>query len=99
MFAWPSATIAVMGGDQAAKTLTQIKLSKMGDVDNSVKENLYNKIKSQYDNQSDPRYGAARMWVDEIIDPRETRNVVIRSLEVLAHQTRMPEPKFGILQV
>ena len=99
MFAWPSAAIAVMGGDQAAKTLTQIKLSKMGDVNDDLKESLYNKIKKQYDKQADPRYAAARMWIDEIIDPRETRNVVIRSLEVVAHQTNMPEPKFGVLQV
>ena len=65
----------------------------------TVKEKLYNKIKSQYDEQSDPRYAGARMWVDEIIDPRETRNVIIRALEVIAHQRKIPEPKFGILQV
>ena len=60
---------------------------------------MYNKIKRHYDIQSDPRYAAARMWIDEIIDPRETRNVIIRSLQIVAHQTRMPEPKFGVLQV
>ena len=99
MFAWPSATIAVMGGDQAAKTLTNIKLAKMGDVDEKTKEELYTKIKSRYDIQSDPRYAAARLWIDEIIDPRETRNVLIRALEITAHQTKMPEPKFGVMQV
>ena len=99
MYAWPSARIAVMGGDQAAKTLTEIKLAKLGDVDEKTKEDMYNKIKSRYDMQSDPRYAAARMWIDEIIDPRETRNVLIRSLQIVAHQTRMPEPKFGVLQV
>jgi acetyl-CoA carboxylase carboxyltransferase component len=60
---------------------------------------LITKIKKNYDVQSDPRYAAARMWIDEIIDPRETRNVIIRSLEIVAHQTKMPEPKFGVLQV
>jgi len=99
MYAWPSARIAVMGGDQAAKTLTQIKLAKMGDVDKKTKDELYEKIKSRYDMQSDPRYAAARMWVDEIIDPRETRNVLIRTLEITAHQTVIPEPNFGLLQV
>jgi len=99
MFAWPSAKIAVMGGDQAAKTLTQIKLAKMGEVDEKTKEDLYNNIKNRYDIQSDPRYAAARMWLDEIIDPRETRKVIIRSLEITAHQTKMPSPKFGVLQV
>ncbi|SUZ49861.1 uncharacterized protein METZ01_LOCUS2715 [marine metagenome] len=99
MFAWPSAKIAVMGGDSAAKTLAQIKLAKMGDVDEKTKSDLIAKIKKNYDVQSDPRYAAARMWIDEIIDPRETRNVIIRSLEIVAHQTKMPEPKFGVLQV
>ena len=99
MFAWPSAKIAVMGGDSAAKTLAQIKLAKMGDVDEKTKSELISKIKKKYDTQSDPRYAAARMWIDEIIDPRETRNVLIRSLEIVAHQTQMPAPKFGVLQV
>ena len=99
MFAWPSAKIAVMGGDSAAKTLAQIKLAKMGDVDEKTKSDLLAKIKKNYDVQSDPRYAAARMWIDEIIDPRETRNVIIRSLEIVAHQTKIPEPKFGVLQV
>ena len=99
MFAWPSAKIAVMGGDSAAKTLAQIKLAKMGNVDEKTKSELISKIKKRYDLQSDPRYAAARMWIDEIIDPRETRNVLIRSLEIVAHQTQMPAPKFGVLQV
>ena len=60
---------------------------------------LYNKIKSHYDLQSDPRYAAARMWIDEIIDPRETRKVLMRALEITAHQTNITEPKYGILQV
>jgi acetyl-CoA carboxylase carboxyltransferase component len=99
MFAWPSAKIAVMGGEQAAKTLTQIKLSNMGDVDDKTKTELYEKIKSKYELQSDPRYAAARLWIDEIIDPKKTRNVLIRSLNIINNQTKMPEPKFGILQV
>ena len=99
MFAWPSAKIAVMGGDQAAKTLAQIKLAKMGDVDEKTKQKIYDDIKSVYEIQSNPRYAAARMWVDEIIDPAETRNVLIRSLKVINHQTKMPSPNFGVLQV
>jgi acetyl-CoA carboxylase carboxyltransferase component len=99
MFAWPSAKIAVMGGDSAAKTLSQIKLAKMGDVDDEIKQKIYNDIKSIYEVQSDPRYAAARMWIDEIIDPAETRKVLIRSLKIVSHQTKMPSPNFGILQV
>ncbi len=99
MFAWPSAKIAVMGGDSAAKTLSQIKLAKMGDVDDEIKKKIYDDIKSIYEVQSDPRYAAARMWIDEIIDPTETRKVLIRSLKVVNHQTKMPSPNFGVLQV
>jgi acetyl-CoA carboxylase carboxyltransferase component len=99
MFAWPSAKIAVMGGDSAAKTLSQIQLAKMGDVDDETKQKIYNDIKSIYEVQSDPRYAAARMWIDEIIDPAETRKVLIRSLKIVSHQTKMPSPNFGILQV
>jgi len=99
MFAWPSAKIAVMGGDSAAKTLSQIKLAKMGDVDDEIKQKIYDDIKSIYELQSDARYAAARMWIDEIIDPAETRKVLIRSLKVVSHQTKMPSPNFGVLQV
>ena len=63
------------------------------------KWSMIHKIKSLYDMQSDPRYAAARMWIDEIIDPRETRNVLIRTLQIVAHQTSMPAPTFGVMQV
>ena len=99
MYAWPSAKISVMGGSQAASTLMQIKLAKMGEITEEKKQEMYQKIKSRYDQQEDVRYAAARMWVDEIINPSETRNVLIRSLEIINHQTKMPEPKFGVLQV
>ena len=99
MYAWPSAKISVMGGSQAASTLMQIKLAKMGEVTEEKKQEMYQKIKSRYDQQEDVRFAAARMWVDEIINPSETRNVLIRSLEIINHQTKMPEPKFGVLQV
>ena len=99
MFAWPSAKIAVMGGEQAAKTLLEIKLSKINNIDEKTKTELFDKIKNNFDIQSDPRYGAARLWIDEIIDPRMTRNVLIRSLEIIQNQIESQEPNFGILQV
>ncbi len=98
MYAWPSAKIAVMGGEQAANTLMQIKLSKMGNITEELKKEMHDKIKKKYEQQSDPRYAAARMWIDEIIDPRETRNVIIRSLEIISCQINMSEPHYGILQ-
>ncbi len=99
MFSWPSSKIAVMGGDSAAKTLSQIKLSKMGDVSEEIKNNLYNEIKTIYDKQSDSRYAAARLWVDEIINPADTRSALVRSLEIISNQTSIPSPNFGVLQV
>ncbi len=99
MFAWPSAKIAVMGGHQSANTLLQIKLSKMGEVDEEVKNKLYHEIKSKYDEHENYRYGAARMWVDEIINPLETRDVLIKSLHIINNRDEIPSPNFGVLQV
>ena len=99
MFAWPSAKIAVMGGHQSASTLMQIKLAKMGEVNEETKNKMYEQIKSKYDEQENCRYGAARMWVDEIIDPIDTRNVLIQSLNIINNQEKIPAPNFGILQV
>ena len=99
MYAWPTAKIAVMGGSQAANTLFQIKLSKMGKIDDDKKNKLYNDIKEKYDKQENIKYGAARMWVDEIIMPQNTREVLIKSLDIVNHQTKIAEPKYGVLQV
>ena len=98
MYSWPSAKLAVMGGDQAAKTLMQIKLSKMSNVEEDKKQEIYNQIKADYDKQTKPEYGAARMWVDEIIRPEDTREILIRSLEIINNQTKLPEPKFSVFQ-
>ncbi len=99
VYAWPSSKIAVMGGDQAAKTLLQINLSKKGAIDKEIKDEMYKKIKSRYDQQSDIKYAAARLWVDEVIDPRDTRRIFIRSLEIINNQEKCPSPKFGVFQV
>ncbi len=99
MYAWPTAKIAVMGGAQAASTLADIQLARMKDATDEDRQRIVSEIQERYDHQSDPRYAAARMWVDEIIMPDETRAVLIRSLEVCDHQTKMPAPRFGVLQV
>ena len=98
MYSWPSAKLAVMGGDQAAKTLMQIKLSKMSNVEEDKKQEMYNQIKANYDKQAKPEYGAARMWIDEIINPIDTRSVIIRSLEIINNQVKLSEPKFSVFQ-
>jgi len=99
MFAWPSAKISVMGGEQAAKTLTEIQVSKMNNVDEEAKKEIFNKIKNRYDKQSDPRYAAARLWVDEIIDPRDTRKIIIECLDVVRNEGSIPKATYGALQV
>lgn len=98
-YAWPSATISVMGGDQASKTLLAIQLKNRGDdVSDEEKEALLAEIKDRYWAAAQPRYAAARQWFDEIIDPRETRAVISRSIEATAHQGKIGEFKVGVLQ-
>jgi acetyl-CoA carboxylase carboxyltransferase component len=99
LFAWPTAKIAVMGGEQAAKVLYKIKISKLGNISDKEKENIYNDIKESYDKQSDILYGAARMWIDEVINPLDTRYVLIRSLECISNQEFIEKANYGVLQV
>ena len=98
MYSWPSAKLAVMGGDQAAKTLMQIKVSKMSNVSDEQKQEIYDKIKLNYDKQTKAEYGAARMWIDEIINPLQTREILIRTLEIINNQDTLPEPRFSVFQ-
>tara|TARA_Y100001970_G_scaffold59721_1_gene76064 strand:+ start:13550 stop:15193 length:1644 start_codon:yes stop_codon:yes gene_type:complete len=99
LFAWPSAKIAVMGGEQAAKVLYNIKISKLGNISDEEKKKIYDSIKNKYDKQSDILYGAARMWVDEVINPLDTRYAIIRSLDVISNQNHIEETNYGVLQV
>jgi len=99
LFAWPSAKIAVMGGEQAAKVLYNIKISKLGNISDEEKEKIYNDIKKSYDKQSDILYGAARMWIDEVINPLDTRYVIVRSLDSIANQKNIDDANYGVLQV
>jgi acetyl-CoA carboxylase carboxyltransferase component len=102
VFAWPTAKYAVMSGDSAAGTLVEIKIKqlerggkKLSDIE--CKE-LYESVKKTYDEQTDPRYGAARLWIDKIIDPLETRDAITRALEAAALNPDVPEFKVGVLQ-
>ena len=74
-------------------------IKDISQVDDKTKKKLYNQIKEEYEKQSDCRYAAARMWVDEIILPNETRNVLIEALDVINHQDEVEQSNFGILQV
>jgi len=99
--AWPTAKIAVMGGTQAAKVLSQIKMSSMKkqnlEIDVEKEKEIFNETKEKYDRQTQADYAAARLWVDAIIDPRNTRKVISESLSVANHA---PIEKFnvGVLQ-
>ncbi len=98
-YAWPSASISVMGGDQASKTLLAIQLKNRGDqVSETEKTTLLDEIKARYWAAAQPRYAAARQWFDEIIDPRETRALISRSINAAAHQGKIEEFKVGVLQ-
>jgi 3-methylcrotonyl-CoA carboxylase beta subunit len=102
VFAWPTARYAVMSGDAAAGTLVEVKVkqlerggTKLGEEE---KKELYESVKRTYDDQTDPRYGAARLWIDKIIDPIETRDAITQALEAAALNPDVPEFKVGVLQ-
>ena len=102
IFAWPTARYAVMGGDAAAGTLVEIKIKqleregkKLTDKD---KKELYESVRATYEHQTDPRYAAARLWVDAIIDPAHTREALIEALEAASLNPHVAEFKTGVLQ-
>jgi 3-methylcrotonyl-CoA carboxylase beta subunit len=103
IYAWPTAKIAVMGGDQAAKTLLQIQVAGMkakgSEVTPQQEKELLDKIKGRYEKQTSPYYAAARLWVDAIIDPRETRRLISEGIHAANHNPNMKEFKTGVFQV
>jgi 3-methylcrotonyl-CoA carboxylase beta subunit len=102
LFAWPTARYAVMSGASAANTLAEVRAKQMergGKVlSDAEKKALYDEIKSSYDAQADPRYGAARLWIDAIIDPVKTREVLMTALEAAALNTEVARFNPGVLQ-
>src|SRR5580692_7394240 len=102
MFAWPTARFAVMSGDSAASTLVEIKAKQLERQGQklSAKElaALRESVVETYEQQSDPRYAAARLWVDAIIDPAHTRDALISALEAAALNPEIREFKTGVLQ-
>jgi 3-methylcrotonyl-CoA carboxylase beta subunit len=102
LFAWPTARYAVMSGASAAGTLAEVRAKQVergGKVlSEAERAALYEEIKSTYDAQADPRYGAARLWIDAIIDPAKTRDVLITALEASAMNPDIPKFNPGVLQ-
>ncbi len=103
IFAWPSAKIAVMGGDQAAKTLLQIQVASMKgkgkEVSAEEEQTLLNEIKGRYHKQTTPYYAAARLWVDDIIDPVQTRKMISEGIAAANNNPQIDEFKMGVMQV
>ena len=102
IFAWPSARIAVMGGAQAAKTLLQIEKAsakKKGEEISAEREaEMLKVITDKYDAQTSPYYGAARLWVDGIIDPRKTREIISTGIEMASLNPDIPAFNPGVIQ-
>jgi 3-methylcrotonyl-CoA carboxylase beta subunit len=102
MFAWPTAKFAVMSGDAAANTLAEIKLKQLEregkKVDEKARKELLDSIRATYGPQTDPRYAAARLWLDAIIDPAQTRDALIWALQAAALNTEVRDFKTGVLQ-
>jgi acetyl-CoA carboxylase carboxyltransferase component len=102
LFAWPTARFAVMGGEQAANTLLEIKVRQLEKTGHALspeeRKELLAGIHASYEEHSDPRYAAARLWVDAILDPLETRAHLIAALEVAALNPDLPAFRTGVLQ-
>ncbi len=103
MLAWPTCRYAVMGAAQAARTLTDLRvrqLEKEGNVlDEEGRQQVFRKIEEKYLRELDPRYGAARLWLDGLIAPHRTRDALILALEVASLRADIEPFKTGVLQV
>jgi 3-methylcrotonyl-CoA carboxylase beta subunit len=102
LFAWPTARYAVMSGASAANTLVEVRVKQLERGGKTISEEerkgIYDEIKATYDAQADPRYGAARLWIDAIIDPVETRSVLMTALEAASLNPEVARFNPGVLQ-
>jgi 3-methylcrotonyl-CoA carboxylase beta subunit len=103
IYAWPTAKIAVMGGDAAAKVLLQIEVASLKAKGETItpgnERKLLDEIKGRYDQQTSPYYAAARLWVDHIIDPVDTRRVISEGINAANHNPVIHDLKTGVFQV
>lgn len=102
IYAWPTSKIAVMGGEQAAKTMVQIQVSQLKTKGQEIKpedeQKLFQETKAKYDATLDPKYAAARLWTDGIIDPLETRRIISMGIEMANHAPITKPYNVGIIQ-
>jgi acetyl-CoA carboxylase carboxyltransferase component len=103
VFAWPTARYAVMGADQAASTLLDITVSALKrsghEPDAAELDELRQKVEASYNEQTDVRYAAGRLWVDMVLDPAQTRDALLLALEVATRYDEGREFRTGVLQV
>jgi len=103
IYAWPSAKIAVMGGEQAAKTLLQIEVASLKAKGKEItlenEEKLLKEMIDKYTTQTTAVYAAARLWIDAIIDPQKTRKIISENLTAANHNPKIEEFKTGVFQV
>ena len=103
IYAWPTAKIAVMGGEQAAKTMLQIQVAgmkaKQQEVSAEEEKEILKKITDNYTRQTKPEYAAARLWVDAIINPADSRMLISEGIKAADQNNQIPEFKTGVFQV
>jgi acetyl-CoA carboxylase carboxyltransferase component len=102
LFAWPTARYAVMSGTSAAATLAEVRARQLErggkKLSGAERTAIFEEIRATYDSQADPRYGAARLWIDAIIDPAKTRDVLVAALDACALNPDVPRFNPGVLQ-
>jgi acetyl-CoA carboxylase carboxyltransferase component len=102
IYSWPTAQMAVMSGASAAKTLLQIKVSSLKrtgkEISPEEEKQLLEEIIAKYNEELSPYYAAARLWVDGVIDPRETRKVISMGIEAANHAPITERFNVGVLQ-
>lgn len=103
IFAWPSAKIAVMGGEQAAKTMLQIQVSSLKakgqEISEEEENEILQRITANYDRQTTPEYAAARLWVDGIINPKDTRQIIAEGIKMSNNNPKIEPFSTGVFQV
>ena len=102
IYAWPSANLAVMSGKSAANTLLQIEIaslkSKGEEITDEKKKELLDRITKRYEEQTSPYYAAARLWVDGIIDPLDTRMIISTGIDMASHEQNIKPYNVGVIQ-
>ncbi|PKG43388.1 acyl-CoA carboxylase subunit beta [Psychroflexus sp. MES1-P1E] len=102
IFAWPSAELAVMSGNSAAKVLLSIETSRLKakgeEITEEKEKELYDKIKNDYDTQTSPYYAAARLWTDAVIEPLDTRKWISNGIEIANHSPITKDFNLGVIQ-